>query len=64
MKSEERVIRECLRTLFAMSQQERDLMGLRLSEDRFAWPTIAKQMCDVYEWGLGMCGRASCVRMK
>jgi glycosyltransferase involved in cell wall biosynthesis len=41
--------------LFGMSGEERYVVGNRgrlLVEKRFSWPTVAAQMCSVYEWVL------------
>jgi poly(glycerol-phosphate) alpha-glucosyltransferase len=54
-----------LRTLFAMSKSEREQMGARgrrLIQMRFSWPSVAKQMSDVYRWALGGGARPDCVR--
>jgi poly(glycerol-phosphate) alpha-glucosyltransferase len=54
-----------LRTLFAMSGSEREGMGARgrrLVEQRFSWPSVAKQMIAVYRWVLGGGPRPDCVR--
>lgn len=56
---------EGLRTLFAMTDCERERMGVRgrrLIEQRFSWRTLAKQMTDVYRWVLGAGPRPDCVR--
>ena len=56
---------EGLRTLFAMSESEREQMGARgrrLVEQRFSWPSVAKQMSHVYRWVLGGGPRPDCVR--
>ena len=47
---------EALRALMAVSDADRQAMGARgrsLVQERFAWPTIAKQTSSVYEWVLG-----------
>jgi glycosyltransferase involved in cell wall biosynthesis len=53
-----------LRRLVAMSDSERLAMGAlgrALVERRFAWPTIARRMRDVYAWVLGGGPAPSCV---
>jgi poly(glycerol-phosphate) alpha-glucosyltransferase len=45
-----------VRTLFRMSESERERMGARgrrLVEERFSWPRAAEQMVGVYQWVLG-----------
>jgi len=54
-----------LRTLFAMSESEREQMGARgqrLVEQRFSWPRVTKQIISVYEWVLGGGPRPDCVQ--
>ncbi|EGV20676.1 glycosyl transferase group 1 [Thiocapsa marina 5811] len=56
MAPEPESIAVALNRLFDMSAAERQAMGARgrqLVGDRFAWPRIAVQMCDVYRWVLG-----------
>jgi poly(glycerol-phosphate) alpha-glucosyltransferase len=54
-----------LKTLFHMSDSEREEMGVRgwrLVEERFSWPRVAGQMVSVYNWMLGAGPRPDCVR--
>jgi poly(glycerol-phosphate) alpha-glucosyltransferase len=54
-----------LRTLFRMSESEREQMGergRRLVEERFSWPRVAERMVCVYNWKLGTGPRPDCVR--
>ncbi len=49
-------IESALRTLFAMKQDElieTGRNGRELVTQKFTWPTVAKQMADVYQWMLG-----------
>jgi glycosyltransferase involved in cell wall biosynthesis len=49
-------IAEGLRSLFAMSDAERKLIGergLALVKERYQWSQVAAQMSAVYEWALG-----------
>jgi poly(glycerol-phosphate) alpha-glucosyltransferase len=42
--------------LFQMADEKREEMGRRgteLVKKQFTWPTIARQMCEVYDWVLG-----------
>lgn len=54
-----------LRTLFRMSDPERQHMGARgrrLVEEQFSWPQVARQMVSVYNWVLGSGPKPDCVR--
>jgi poly(glycerol-phosphate) alpha-glucosyltransferase len=45
-----------LAALFTMSNEDRCSMGQRgrvLVTERFTWQTVARQMCEVYDWMLG-----------
>lgn len=60
----ETAIAEGLRTLFGMSDDERQTMGeagRRLVEERFTWPKVAAQMKEVYEWILGGGTKPGCL---
>ena len=49
-------IAEGIRRLFSMSDDDRTTMGHKgrlLVESRFAWPTVAGRMQQVYHWILG-----------
>lgn len=55
---------KALREATALSDTERSDMGRRgrqLIEDRYTWPTIGCQMCDVYEWVLGAGPKPGCI---
>jgi len=57
-------IEEGLKTLFAMSDDERRLMGERgraLVLEKFSWSSVAKQMASVYHWVLGHRHKPDCV---
>jgi poly(glycerol-phosphate) alpha-glucosyltransferase len=59
-------IGDALESLFNMSEDARLAMGERgrmLVQKRFAWPTIAAQMCEVYAWMLGESSPPECVIM-
>ena len=53
--------------LLAMSEDERGEMGQRgrcLVKTKFSWPRIAREICDVYAWILGMSPKPGCVRIE
>lgn len=55
-----------LSLLFSMSEEDRQAMGTRgrrLVEERFAWPKIARDMCEVYRWVVGQGPRPDTVRI-
>ena len=59
-------IAEGLERFVALPQSSRQQIGRhgrRLVETKFAWPRIADQMVNVYEWMLGRHERPDCVRM-
>ena len=56
MEPETDSIAAALRSLFSLTDSERDAMGAngrRLVEERFQWPMIAAEMTAVYDWLLG-----------
>jgi poly(glycerol-phosphate) alpha-glucosyltransferase len=56
---------QALRTLFSMSESEREEMGARgrrLVQQKFSWPRVAEQMVAVYRWVLGGGPRPDCVQ--
>jgi poly(glycerol-phosphate) alpha-glucosyltransferase len=49
---------------FELSQEERQALGAsgrKAVEQHFTWPTVARRMCQVYEWSLGGGLRPDCV---
>jgi poly(glycerol-phosphate) alpha-glucosyltransferase len=64
MEADSTSISTALRRLFSMSELERESMGKngrRLVGEQFQWPHLAKQMCAVYDWILGLGPKPSCV---
>lgn len=60
-------IAEGLQRLFGSSAEQRASMGERgraLVERKFTWPSVAKQMHEVYQWMLGERSAPSCVRFE
>jgi poly(glycerol-phosphate) alpha-glucosyltransferase len=56
-----------LRTLFRMSESERDEMGRRgqrLVEGRFSWRRAAEQTVSVYQWGCAAGPRPDCLERR
>jgi glycosyltransferase involved in cell wall biosynthesis len=53
-----------LREAFALSDNERQEMGLRgrtLVQEKYSWPTIATEMASVYRWILGVEAKPDCI---
>ncbi|MGA2570170.1 MAG: glycosyltransferase [Terracidiphilus sp.] len=66
MEPEADSIASALRSLFSLTDSERDAMGQsgrRLVEERFQWPRIAETMTAVYDWLLGRGPRPACVSL-
>jgi poly(glycerol-phosphate) alpha-glucosyltransferase len=64
MSPEAASIAAALKTLFNMTELERQTMGdkgRRLVEERFTWPTVAASMRSVYSWVLGRSPMPACV---
>lgn len=62
-----KIIAEGLRQLMSLQERERLAMGQRgraLAGEVFAWPKIASQMKEVYEWVLGEGPPPSCVSLR
>ena len=56
-------LKNALREAFAMSDSERNAMGLRGQDyvKRYDWGGIAQKTCDVYKWVLGYGAKPKCV---
>ncbi len=54
---------ESFLSLSRIEQRSMALNGRRLVETQFAWPQIARQMMDVYEWCLKQGPQPTCVRL-
>jgi poly(glycerol-phosphate) alpha-glucosyltransferase len=57
-------VSEQLRRFLALGDKERRRMGERgrkVVEERYTWPTIARQMTQAYEWVLGGGQRPDCI---
>jgi glycosyltransferase involved in cell wall biosynthesis len=55
---------QALREALGLSDLERQEMGIRgrtLVDARYLWPQIAKDMCSVYQWLLGLGPKPECV---
>jgi poly(glycerol-phosphate) alpha-glucosyltransferase len=64
MEPEANSIAAALRSLFSLTDAEREAMGMngrRLVDERFQWQRIGETMTQVYDWMLGRGSKPDCV---